>query len=106
MTPGGERERVEGLARLGQPGGARGPGYGRLDLLSEFTANFGGWSAAVYLQVRNALGRENARLYQGSRDCRGAETSSFPCRNLTEEVTDRYEQGLPTVPLLGFRIAF
>lgn len=98
---------VESFPRLGEPGGARGPGYSRLDLVTEFDASFDGWSLAVYLQLRNALGRENERLYRGSTDCSLSERQgSFPCATPRADVVDEFEMGLPRFPLLGFRVAF
>lgn len=101
-----EGEIVGRLHELGAPGELRGPGYSTLDLQTEFTAGFDAWSLTVYLQVRNALGRDNGRLYEGSRRCR-PQWASLACRDLENgDVVDHFEMGVPTVPLLGFRVAF
>lgn len=100
-----EGELVPTEPRMGTPGGARGPGYATLDLTTELTAGFDDWSLAVYFQLRNALGRDNDRLYTGSRTCE-PERRPFLCQSADGGVIDHFEMSLPTVPLLGFRVAF
>lgn len=100
-----EGELVSMPPRLGEPGGVRGPGYGSLDLLTEFTADFDEWTLALYLQVRNVLGRENDRLYRGSDACT-PERRRFRWCSAEGDVRDAFEMGVPTVPVLGFRVAF
>ena len=60
-----------------------------------------GARVASYVQLRNALGRRNDAIYIGYEDCvYGGVTASYCTPR------DRFEQGLPTLPVLGFRLAF
>ena len=96
---------------LGSPNAERTPSYASLDLMVEYERSFRDWQVRGYLQVRNLSNRENAVTYSGSWDCpasgtlAGTGTFSQVCESATG-ITDRFESGLPRLPLLGIRIAF
>lgn len=89
--------------RTGEPGAERTPGYLGMDLLVDWTRRFRGWDLNVYLQLRNALGRENPARYSGSVPCQEIRASGcVPA----DRVLDQFEPGLPRLPLIGFRARF
>jgi DNA-binding Lrp family transcriptional regulator len=59
-----------------------------------------GFSIGAYVQVRNVLGRDNASTYAGSAPVGRIETREG-VRVLWD---DRFEQGLPRLPLAGVRL--
>lgn len=96
---------------LGSPNAERTPSYASLDLMAEYGHSIGDWQVSAYLQVRNLSNRDNSVTYSGSWDCpssgtpSGTGTFSQVCASAAG-VTDRFETGLPRLPLLGVRIAF
>jgi hypothetical protein len=83
-----------------EPNAERGPTWSTLDLLAEWTRDRGGWSLSVFGQVSNALNRDNALTYEGSERCLD---ESVLCQSVAE---DRFERGLPILPVVGVRMAF
>ncbi|MGH7472237.1 MAG: TonB-dependent receptor domain-containing protein, partial [Longimicrobiales bacterium] len=85
-----------------QPNAERTPAYGSLDGALQWAQPFGPIELSAYFQVRNVLDRDNASTYAGSRPIR-----RFPVRNgVTYEFEDRFEKGLPRLPLVGLRLTF
>lgn len=86
---------------LGEPNARRTPPYASLDLMAEYGgARFHSVEMNVYVQLRNALGRANAVTYAGSACSSGTVASACP----ESAVVDRFEAGLPRLPLLGIRL--
>jgi hypothetical protein len=85
---------------IGTPGGQRGPAWATLDLVSEWTHTFDDWSISVYGQLRNALGSTNAVTYHASCVCTTGESASHA------SLRDRFDPGLPRLPVLGLRARF
>jgi hypothetical protein len=88
------------------PNAERTSAYATLDLLAEWRRVTSSWELGVYLQLRNVLNRANAVTYLGSvRDCPvgGAPPTLMPAR---QGVCDRFDRGLPFLPLLGVYVAF
>lgn len=97
--------------RLGEPNAMRTPAYASLDLMVEYEQRFSNWLVSGYLQIRNVTNRNNAVTYAGTWDCpadgplRGSGSFVDACTGSTG-ITDRFEPGLPRLPMFGFRIAF
>jgi len=79
---------------IGDPGAFRGRGYRSLDLLTEWTRDFGGWQGGFFVQLRNALNRSNRGRYSGFEPLAG------------ESGEDEFLPGAPVLPVVGFRFAF
>jgi hypothetical protein len=90
-----------------EPGAFRMPAHASLDLLLDYGWRVRGVEAGAYLQLRNALGRENAATYSSTGDwCpgdQGGYTGQCPQGFVMH---DRFEPGLPLLPVLGFRARF
>jgi hypothetical protein len=87
------------------PNAARAPNYAALDLLVDWTRTVGSVRIGAFVQVRNVLNRANAVTYTGSvQQCtRGAGLSLVP---IGGGVCDRFDRGVPLLPLGGVRVAF
>jgi hypothetical protein len=88
-------------ARLEEPNAERTPAYRSLDASLTWTRLMGSLEVSAYVQVRNVLDRDNATTYTGS----------VPIVVRTDRQQDiawqdRFEAGLPRMPLIGARIAF
>lgn len=90
----------ESTALYGAPGGQRAPTYGSLDLMAEWTREYEGWSLSIYGQIRNALGSVNRITYHSSCVCVGEAESG------QAGLSDRFDEGLPRLPLIGLRARF
>jgi len=89
--------------RVEAPNTRRTPAYRGLDAIAMLSRRVGRAEASLYLQLRNVLGHDNAITYTGSiYHLRRVSGSTDP------EVVweDRFEQGLPRLPLIGGRITF
>ena len=76
------------------PNAQRTPAYHALDASVHATMQLSTVEATAYFQLRNVLNRDNASTYSGSR----------PISRVQFE--DRFEPGLPCLPLLGVRVIF
>jgi hypothetical protein len=85
------------------PNAERTPPYRSLDASLHWVRPMGPVELSAYMQVRNLLARDNASTYSGSRPIR-----RVPGRNGASTVVfeDRFEQGLPRLPLVGLRLTF
>jgi hypothetical protein len=96
---------AQSAASVEAPNAMRTPDYRSLDAIAMLTRPLGGIEATLYLQVRNVLGRDNAVTYSGS-----AYETVYTDRNprTADELVwyDRFEAGLPRLPLIGARITF
>lgn len=79
----------------------RTPAYRSLDASVHWARALAGIEFAAYLQVRNVLGRDNASTYAGS-DLEARLTRM----GSVVEFQDRFEEGLPRLPLIGVRLTF
>ncbi|HVM43201.1 MAG TPA: carboxypeptidase regulatory-like domain-containing protein [Gemmatimonadales bacterium] len=86
------------------PNAVRGPAYASLDLLVDWSRTVGKVTVGAFAQVRNVLGRANAVTYTGS---------VAPCAprppTLVDAgggVCDRFDRGVPLLPLAGLSVAF
>jgi hypothetical protein len=79
------------------PNARRAPAYASLDLLLDWSFVVRGLRWSTFLQLRNALGRDNVSVYSGYRDC----ANQTYC-----ESGDRFDPGLPRIPVIGFRATF
>ena len=86
---------------LGGANGLRTPAYASLDLLVEYTRRVGKWDLTAYGQLRNALGKNNAVTYAGSSTCQP--DGAGACAG---GIDDRFEAGIPRLPLVGVRFTF
>lgn len=88
-------------ARVEEPNAERTPDYASLDGSLTWTHLLGGVEVSAYVQVRNMLNRNNAITYTGS-------TPVLVRARRQQDIVweDRFETGLPRMPLIGARIAF
>ena len=87
------------------PGAERTRAYASLDLLLDWSGALGGALVGAFLQVRNVLGAANAVTYSGSVE--GCAAQRPPTLVLVRPgLCDRFERGIPILPLAGVRIAF
>lgn len=91
------------VVRLGEANAMRTPAYASLDLVAEITRTVGTWDVTAYAQLRNALGRNNAVTYAGSTGCAATRGMEGECG---DGVIDRFEPGIPRLPLVGVRFTF
>jgi hypothetical protein len=89
-------------AWIESPNAMRTPDYHSLDVIATLTRRIGPVEASAYVQLRNVLGRDNAVTYAGSYYEIVPVTRGDP----TVVWHDRFEKGLPRMPLLGARIVF
>jgi hypothetical protein len=85
---------------VGSPSGQRSPGWSSIDLMAEWSHSFGDWSVSVYGQLRNAAGSANATTYHSSCLCVNGDVASGA------SMSDRFDRGLPRLPILGLRARF
>ncbi len=87
------------------PNGARSRGYASLDLLVEWTRPTGRVRWGAYLQVRNVLDLVNPVTYTGTLDQCGRPDPPLLVE-VRPGVCDRFDRGLPRLPLAGLRLTF
>jgi len=92
--------------RLEMPNALRTGGYAALDLLFDWEGNAGRTRIGAFLQIRNVLNRENAVTYTGSLDPCPSQPSPPTLVGAGPGVCDRFDRGVPLLPLAGVRIAF
>lgn len=91
--------------RAGPTNAQRSPYYASLDLLVDWTTRLRSWELGAYLQLRNALGRENtAAISSTGLTCLRYRAPDFTC--IEEGYLDRFQTGLPRLPFIGFRARF
>jgi hypothetical protein len=85
--------------------GERGPALASLDLLAQWETDFFGGRLGGYVQVKNVRSRDNPSSYLGSEwQCpQGGDPGGCPGQ---EVLVDRFEDGMVTLPFLGFWIRF
>jgi len=90
-------------AIIEEPNAERTRPYHALDASLQWARAFGPVEVSAYLQVRNVLGAENAITYAGT-----IPVATIMRRNGEREIVwdDRFEPGLPRLPLLGVRVTF
>jgi hypothetical protein len=87
------------------PNAERTADFAALDLLVDWTRSLGKVRIGAFLQLRNVLNRANAITYTGSLQACAA---SAPPRLVAigGGVCDRFDRGVPLLPLGGVRVAF
>jgi hypothetical protein len=86
-----------GLPWMSEPNAERAPAHASLDLLLDWNGRLGGLDVGAYVQLRNALGRENVTVYTGNDDgC-----SLVGCG---AGLRSTYERGVPRLPVIGIRV--
>lgn len=88
----------DGLPWAGDPHSVRAPAFASLDLLLDWTARVGALQVGIYGQLRNVLGRENATVYVGD----GTGCLVVGCS--LDDLQNRYERGVPRLPVVGIRV--
>lgn len=83
----------------GTASGQRAGAYASLDLMTEWTREYASWSLSVYGQLRNALGSANAVTYHSSCVCLAGGSDGA-------RLGDRFDRGLPRLPIVGMRVRF
>jgi hypothetical protein len=88
--------------QLDAPNAARGPQYSSLDFLFDWQHAFRAWTLGGFMQLRNVFNHDNRSAYQGSYVC-----TNQPLTPASEpSVCDQFQDGLPLVPIIGFRVTF
>ena len=91
--------------RAEAPNARRTGSYSSLDLLVDWTMRLRGWDFGAYLQLRNALGHDNAVAVTSTGDiCADGGYTAFCDAGFV--LTDQLRAGLPTLPVFGFRVRF
>ncbi|CAN5720535.1 hypothetical protein BH23GEM9_BH23GEM9_12580 [soil metagenome] len=85
------------LPWLSTPNAARAPTFASLDLLLDWSGRLRGFDIGAYVQLRNALGRENATIYTAD------EPGCMPI-GCGGDLSSEYERGVPRMPVLGVRV--
>jgi len=86
------------------PNAERTADYASLDLLVDWSRTVGNVEIGAYLQVRNVIDRANAVTYTGSiRNCTPQPPTLVP---VGAGVCDRFDKGIPLLPLVGVRMSF
>jgi hypothetical protein len=91
---------------IGEPGARRRPAIRRLDLLLDWNRQFRSWSLGGFMQLRNALGHDNSGRYTGSGSQYCYSDGNCWPQVAEDGYYDEFLTGLPTLPLIGFRVAF
>jgi hypothetical protein len=96
----------EEALRLEEPYARRTPAYATTDLTFDYSRPWGNRTVSVYLQVHNLLNRFNPVTYSGSPEIclEGTDQSGVCAGSLV--VSDRFDRGIPILPLLGVRLVF
>jgi hypothetical protein len=85
-------------------GAAKAPAHIVLDLVADWIHTFRSWQLAVTVQLKNALHRQNAVTYVGTYS--GCTQDSPLERVILPGVCDRFDRGLPLLPLVGVSARF
>jgi hypothetical protein len=85
-----------------EPNAQRTPPYRSLDTVVHWGRGIRDVEVSAYLQVRNVLARDNASTYSGSSPIARIQTAT----GTGVLWDDRFERGLPRLPLVGIRVAF
>jgi hypothetical protein len=97
---------------LHEPNGRRTGAFGSLDLLAEWGRSYRNVELGAYVQLRNALNRENPGRYLGFNGSRCVENCDAGWYTPGEtrvrrfEPADEFVPGFPTIPVVGLRISF
>jgi hypothetical protein len=88
-----------------EPGTGRTPPYATVDVLADWSWVHRRWELGATLQLRNAFNARNAGTYVGS-----ITPCTLPAGPGTviprPGVCDRFDRGIPLLPLVGVRVAF
>lgn len=87
----------------------RAPGYAALDVLVDWSKDLGRVRIGAYLQVRNLLNLANAVTYTGTIGCAAPNPPTLRFARFAPDnsmLCDRFDKGVPILPLGGIRIAF
>jgi hypothetical protein len=86
------------------PNAIRAPGYASLDVLADWSRPVGEVRLGAFVQVRNVLNLTNAVTYTGSVPC--GQATAPVLRDAGGGFCDRFDRGVPILPLVGLRVAF
>jgi hypothetical protein len=97
---------ADNALRLEAPYARRTPAYASADLSLEYNRTIGERSVGGYIQLRNVLNRRNHVTYSGSPEiCNGGRNEEGVCVG-SLHITDRFDRGIPLLPLIGMRMVF
>jgi hypothetical protein len=89
------------------PNGERTPAYQSLDLLLDWSREVKRVHLGAYVQLRNVLNRTNAVTYTGSiTACSTPSPPTLVAVPSNPGVCDRFDKGVPILPLVGIRVSF
>jgi hypothetical protein len=92
--------------RLEDPYARRAPAYASGDISLDYNTLVGTRELSAYLQIRNVFGRRNPVTYSGSPEsCLGGTGEDGVCAG-SLVVSDRFDSGIPMLPLFGVRLVF
>lgn len=85
---------------IGTPGGQRAPTYATFDMMAEWTHRLGRGTFSIFGQLRNVFGRDNQVTYHSSCLCVNGAAGG------DDDLSDRFDRGLPRLPVIGLRARF
>ena len=89
------------------PNANRAPGYASLSVMADWSHTIGHVQVGAFIQLRNVLNAANAVTYIGSvRECFTDHPPTVVAVPGQTGVCDRFDKGVPILPLAGLRIAF
>lgn len=82
--------------------------YASLDLTVDYTTEVRNWQVTGYMQLRNALNRDNRITYTGSHRCSEDQPEPDHSNSCVASggVHDHFVAGIPRLPLFGVRVSF
>jgi hypothetical protein len=97
----GDREFWIEAPSVDAPNAGRHRAWSSLDLLVDWTGTIRRARVGMFVQLHNALGRDNPGPYAGAQYCSAWDEAENGCRPV-----DTFDAGLPRLPVVGFRVAF
>jgi hypothetical protein len=92
---------LDRAAAVGAPNDRRYRLSSSLDLLLEWSGTIRRVRLGTFVQLYNALGRDNPGAYAGERSCSEFDRIANGCRPV-----DTFDAGLPRLPIIGLRVTF
>jgi hypothetical protein len=97
----GDREFWIEAPSVDAPNAGRHRPWSSLDFLVDWTGTIRRARVGMFVQLHNALDRDNPGAYAGARYCSPWDEAQNGCRPV-----DTFDAGLPRLPVVGFRVAF
>ncbi len=89
---------------VGAPNDRRAPWFSTINLLIDWTHSYRTWDLGIYFRLTNVLNQNNKSVYNISGPRTIVEDGIV--RGSSRQLQDHFEDGLPILPIIGFRAAF